>query len=596
MAIEENDAKPEPVVTRPRRRWLLPLSLAALLILLFAGVFLRQNKTSSEVIKEAAEARETPVRLTDDPGDDSQPRWTSDGHIRFVRTNANDQSSSFIMNADGTGQSQVQDFANLKTGVWSPDGKKVIFQKNGDTTASYLANADGTNEVALPFFSGNFDWSFDSTQIVYQKTIEPNNSEIFVYSLSTRQSHNVTNHPAFDAEPSFSPDGKDIVFVSNRDENNEIYLVSADGSGTARRVTRDRADDSHPVFSPDGTAIAFTSDRKNESADVYLLISPEDAAITVPLTDWPSNETVEPGCWSPDGTKIAFYSNRNGKKDIYTIGADTFNAKALLSDPKKDLTFASYAPDGQQIVYQARLEDGTGELSILDLKTKQTRVIRKTETADSHPEWSPDGDLIAFETRVGDNTEICLIKPDGTGFRNLINNPANDVSPSWSPLAIQIAFVSNRGKSTQLFVMNADGTNQFPIESTGALSSAPNWGQPGGTIIFANDKEDNRTGNFELFSIEPNGGELKRLTFRQGRDIMPARHGKSLVFVSQLDGNSEIYFMYYPGFLSYLYRMTRNASEDLWPRWSPDGRRIVFSSNRTGKFALYEFQFGRSDE
>lgn len=583
-----------PVMQKNRPRWILPLSAAVLVIALFAGSLLWQNRTSSAVHK-VIEIRETAVRLTDDPGDDSHPRWTNDGHIRFFRTDANRQAASFIMNGDGTDQTQVQDFAKLKTGVWSPDGKKVIFEKTGATSASYLANADGSNEVALPFFRGNFDWSFDSKEIVYQKTIEQNNPEIFVYSLATRESRNVTRHPSFDADPSFSPDGKKIVFVSGRDDNKEIYLLNSDGSGSPQRLTNHPSDDSHPVFSPDGTAIAFTSDRKNESADVYLLTGPESFLTTVQLTDWQSNETVEPGCWSPDGTRIAFYSDRNGKDDIYVIGAEGVGAQVVFSDPKRDLTFASYAPDGKRIVYQAALEDGTGELGVLELATKQTRAIRKSEVVDALPEWSPDGEWIVFQTRVGENTEICLIKPDGSGFRNLTNHPAKDVTPSWSPDGKQIAFASNRGKSTQvfqLFVMNADGTNAHALESLGAMTAAPHWSHFG-VIVFANDKEDHRTGNFEIFAIDETGGNLRRLTFRKRYDITPtwSPAGKQIAFVSQLDGNSEIYLLDSNG--SLVNRLTRNSAEDLWPRWSPDGQRLIFSSNRGGKFALYEFTASR---
>ena len=580
----------EPVVQRHRPRWILLVSGAALAIAFLAVGLLWQNRASNAVNK-AADAGESPLRLTVDASDDSHPRWTSDGRIRFFRTDANRQSASFVMNGDGTNQTRVQDFANLKTGVWSPDGKLVIFHKIGDTSAAYLANADGSNEVALPFFSGNFDWSFDSKQIVYQKTIEANNVEIFIYSLATRESRNITNTPSFDADPNFSPDSKQIVFVSSRDHNKEIYLMNVDGSGSPQRLTNHPADDSHPVFSPDGTAIAFTSDRKNENADVYLLTGPGSFTRLVQLTNWRSNETVEPGCWSPDGTKIAFYSDRNGKDDIYVIGAETAGVHEVFSDATKHLTCASYAPDGKRIVYQAMLEDGTGELGILDLATKQSRVIRKTEVADAIPEWSPDGEWIVFQARVGENTEICLIKPDGSGFTNLTKHPAKDITPTWSPDGRQIAFASNRGHSTevfQLFVMNADGTNPHALGPTGAMSAAPHWSKLGG-IVFANDKEDFRTGNFELFTIDETGENLRRLTFRKRFDVTPSwsPDGKLIAFVSELDGNQELYVLHPDG--SHMTRLTRTPSEDLWPRWSPDGKRLIFSSRRSGRFALYEF-------
>jgi len=62
-----------------------------------------------------------------------------------------------------------------------------------------------------------------------------------------------------------------------------------------------------------------------------------------------------------------------------------------------------------------------------------------------------------------------------------------------------------------------------------------------------------------------------------------------IVFASNNDGNNEIYVMNADG--TGLFRITRDPADDVTPRFSPDGRRIIFSSNRNGKFALYEIEF-----
>ena len=176
------------------------------------------------------------------------------------------------MNADGTNQTLIKDFNNLKFGVWSPDGQKIIFAKPNDKTAYYLANADGSNESTLPFYAGNFDWSFDGRQIVYQKSIEPNNLEIFIYSVETGESRNITNTPTFEANPSFSPDGKRIAFVSEADGNLEIYLMNADGTGLLR-LTRNISQDLSPHWTSDGRKIIFSSNRHGKFA-VYEIEIP----------------------------------------------------------------------------------------------------------------------------------------------------------------------------------------------------------------------------------------------------------------------------------------------------------------------------------
>jgi len=153
-------------------------------------------------------------------------------------------------------------------------------------------------------------------------------------------------------------------------------------------------------------------------------------------------------------------------------------------------------------------------------------------------------------------------------------------------------FVSNRDGNYDIFpvyVMNSDGSNPHRIYFTNAVSLSPVWSPDARQIVFANDKEDGRTGNFELFTIEPETvNPEKRLTFRKKYDSEPmfSPDGRKIAFSTNADGNWEVYVMNSDG--SSPLRITRDFATDLNPSWSPDGKRIIFSSNRNGKFALFE--------
>lgn len=572
-----------------QRRSRVPMSVAAALLLtVFAGLgfyFWRSNKRAQQ--DEAGM-----IRLTNDPRHETNPVWTSDGRIRFIRLEKDKPPEAMIMNADGSEQTVRKELANMEWGgYWSPNGSKVLFAKRGDKTALYLANADGSNETALPFF-GNMDWSADSKQIVYQKSDEQNkNSELFVYSIDTQEIKNVTNSPAFDADPSFSPDGKQIVFASTRDGNVEIYLMNADGSNV-RRLTNHPAWDSHPFFSPDGTNIAFPSDRDAENADVYVMNT--DGSNIRRLTDWESNESVAPGGWSPDGTRLVLYSDRHGNDDIYVMSAEFYRPEIVLADDESNLTNASYSPDGKKIMYQAELPDKSGELRIYDTETKQTRVLMKTENANLTAAFSPDGSQIVFQNKIGNNTEVCSIQADGSGFVNLTNNEWKDGGPTFSPDGKQIVFSTNRDGNTavfNLYIMNSDGSDQRLIrKATGTMIVSPVFSPDGASIMFSDDFDSG--GNFEIFKIRSDAlnETTERLTFRSRHDGYPAvsPDGSRVAFTSNTDGNNEIYVMNSDG--SGQLRLTRNAANDTMPQFSKDGKKVIFSSDRGGKYALYEIR------
>ncbi|MEO6334890.1 MAG: winged helix-turn-helix domain-containing protein [Pyrinomonadaceae bacterium] len=585
LADSEQQKFPAGIAPPLRRKRLLPALLLLGFILISAGwIFLWKSRPHS------ANSQRDPIRLTNDPAAENNARWAKDGAIRFLSTGSDGLARSMKLNADGTNQTEVECIDNLSSGAWSPDGTKLIFWKKGDKTSTYVANADGSGETVLPISGGGFDWSSDDKRVVYQKRYSAGDADIFVYDLETGKNENVTNNPAFDADPSFSPDGSQIVFASLRDGNAEIYLMSSDGTNV-RRLTEHPAWESHPVFSPDGTQIAFSADRENEAGNTYLM-NPDGTGIRR-LTDWKFGDYVVPGGWSPDGTKILFSSDGEGSDDIFVTSAEVFHPRQLLSDNDKNLGFPSYSPDGKQIVYQVETKDKGGEIRTFNLETREGSLVLATVDPHISPIFTPDGSRIIFHNRVGSSMEICAVKTDGTDLVNLTNDPSKDVDPAVSPDGTKIVFASNRGGNYgifDLYVMNADGGDQRQIYSNrDGMSVSPTWSADGKEIAFANDREGGRIGNFEIYKIMPETGTETRLTFLSRYDGTPSfsPDGRRIAFSSNSDGNSEIYMMNADG--SGRLRITRDLADDVSPRWSPAGR-LIFISNRDGKYAIYEVE------
>ncbi len=117
------------------------------------------------------------------------------------------------------------------------------------------------------------------------------------------------------------------------------------------------------------------------------------------------------------------------------------------------------------------------------------------------------------------------------------------------------------------------GSSQFRTEA----------GRVIGKIAFASDRD----GNFEIYTMDADGGGQTRLTEDPFEDFSPAwsPDGTRIAFVSTRDGNSEIYVMNMDG--TGQTRLTNNSAGDLGPKWSPNGAQIAFFSNRDGDDEIY---------
>jgi Tol biopolymer transport system component len=216
-------------------------------------------------------------------------------------------------------------------------------------------------------------------------------------------------------------------------------------------------------------------------------------------------------------------------------------------------------------------------------------------------ESSGEEGRIAFvsQRRDGNDLDVWWMRPDGSHLVNLTpDSEADEWEPSWRPDGRKLAFISNRVTPTnpgpdpdfEIFVMNADGSGVRQLTVNNVVDEAPNWSPDGRRLVFHRNLDpkvpqaDYGHGNYEVFTMQADGTHQRDLTNLPGsQELFPdwSPDGRRIAFDSNRDGDREIYTMRPDG--SRVQQLTFNGDriDDGFPAWSPDGRRIAFNSGFT---------------
>jgi eukaryotic-like serine/threonine-protein kinase len=188
--------------------------------------------------------------------------------------------------------------------------------------------------------------------------------------------------------------------------------------------------------------------------------------------------------------------------------------------------------------------------------------------------------------------------PSATPTVALTSTPLNTPIPQATTMGGgfgQIAFASDRTGVPQIFMVNVDGTNEAQLTSVDHGACQPAWSPDGSRLVFISpclhriDSPRESYTDTSLFMINADGTGLIQLTNTPGADLEPAwsPDGKRIAFTSTRDGNMQIYLFDVDS--QSVIRLTQPDVniENSQPAWSPDGRQIAYMAERVGTYQVW---------
>jgi len=348
-------------------------------------------------------------------------------------------------------------------------------------------------------------------------------------------------------------------------------------------------------------AVDLSPDKQTLALDLQgrLWLMPVEGGTAIPITD-PFGDARQPS-WSPDGKQLTFQGYWEGNWHIYTINKEGNNLIQLTHGPY-DYREPHWSPDGTKIAFSSDKE-GTYDIWTIELKTNKLEQITKWAGNEYAPAWNENGNRLAF---VSDN-------PDSKGiyYHSFLKNKTQLVAKaegkltglSWRPDGTSITFTQHQFDESNLMRIWLDMPEPMAVTKDGEEDVFPfrvNWVSNNEYIYTADGKIYRASAQFANKTTIPFAAtfKLKRPTYTKKQHHFDdgktqlikgitspnlAPNGKDIVFI----GLNDVWIQQENGDLI---QVTKNDFAELVPAWSPDGKKVIYASDKTGNWAIYSYE------
>lgn len=259
-----------------------------------------------------------------------------------------------------------------------------------------------------------------------------------------------------------------------------------------------------PVHAASPALVAFASDASG-TYDLYVVRL--DGSGLRRLTDGPQTDTSP--AWSPDGRRLVFWSHLAGTSQLSVVDVDGRNRRELAVNTQPDTLHRvfppAWSPDGRWIVFESNRDAPPGatqtDLYVVRPDGTGLRRITADRVLTAAPSWSPDGRKVVYSQQFGTDSQFPEIfeRPaadSGARARRLTSDVFHDWDATWSPDGRSLAWMSNRtasgaaGTAFRIHVRTGSGRIRLVTPTTGnATAQSPSWTPDGASLVFSKDPD-----------------------------------------------------------------------------------------------------------
>ena len=533
-------------------------------------IFTSERSGSADIFRARVDGTAV-ERFTDSPAFDDQAALSPDNRsLAFVSTRGNGSTDIYIMDLESR---EVRNLTNAPGGdfrpSWSPDGEMIAFSSDRGT---------GFPHQGYPGPAGRQE----HVQAASVYLIKPDGTGLRKLTTEAEMSA---------GSPKWSSDGSEIVFYEMPVRDT---FAAHSGRGASSIVSVDVATGKRTVHaSGPGLKVSpqfIASDRIG-----YMVKTRSTGTLTFTSGEASSPQDLANPSWSQDGTRVVYhagqmgtmhhYSNPQGKKVLGAVPDSGFELVHASGWP-------AVSPDGRTLVVSERAP-GSDRMALVmwDADGTNPRRVYRDDGAIMGLEWSRDGNWLTFGAgafftarRISQPAEIMVMSADGTEVRAMTKGPGNAGFPSWSPDGTEIVYRYWTGNEHGLRIVDVT-TGESRVLTT-ELDNLPAWSPKGDVIVFTRYAPDERFpyDEFNIYTIRPDGTDLKRLTDTEGNDAhshwspdgnyllwSSSRFGykdESPLVINQPQPYAELFIMNADG--SNQRPLTDNQYEEGTPAWLPE--------------------------